>query len=88
MDRGLGGVKDGLLAIAFTMICDATVLAGWVLKWCINDSSECERFYWLTFLTEHQDSAAQYKTVGGNFNLPDLSCEVAQSVKVIMPLTF
>lgn len=53
MDRGLGGVKDGLLAIAFTMICDATVLAGWVLKWCINDSSECERFYWLTFLTEH-----------------------------------
>lgn len=53
MDRGLGGVKDGLLAIAFTMICEATVLAGWVLKWCINDSSECERFYWLTFLTEH-----------------------------------
>lgn len=72
MDGGLGRVKDGLLAIAFTMICEATVLAGQVLKWCISDLSECERFYWLTFFDK---KLAHCSTIqdGRKFNLPDLS---------------
>lgn len=41
MDRGLGGVKDGLLAFAFMMICVGTVgqaiSRGLGLRWCIHD---------------------------------------------------